>query len=146
MISERDNARVKAWVAAHPERSRAIKKAWRERNPDAWKKEPARSAPRILSDEQKAAAIARAAAWRKANPEKYAELSYLRKRRMLQAQPAWVDKEALRDVYLEARYFQMHVDHIIPLKGKNVSGLHVPTNLQLLYPEENRKKGTHHAD
>ena len=145
-VSEKDKARTKAWAKAHPERSREIKRAWRARNPDAWKTEPGRANRKPLSSKQRNEAIARSAAWRAANPEKYAELCYLRKRRMQQARPAWVDCRELRDIYLEARYFQMDVDHIVPLVNKNVCGLHVPWNLQLLYHAENKAKGNRHAD
>jgi len=79
----------------------------------------------------------------KNNRDKYN--SYLAKYRAnkLQAAPKWLsDKqlEDIKDIYKEARKLGLEVDHIIPLQGSNVCGLHVPWNLQLLSRQENASK------
>lgn len=63
-----------------------------------------------------------------------------------QQTPKWADKEKIRQFYILARKLTKetgipyHVDHIIPLKGKNVCGLHIETNLQVIPAIENIKK------
>lgn len=59
----------------------------------------------------------------------------------LNAIPAWADLTAIERLYVEAAIAGMHVDHIYPLRGKNVCGLHVVNNLQILSQLENLKKG-----
>lgn len=53
------------------------------------------------------------------------------------ATPKWVDTDALFAVYAEARRRRRSgedvvVDHIVPIRGKGICGLHVPWNLQII--------------
>jgi 5-methylcytosine-specific restriction endonuclease McrA len=59
--------------------------------------------------------------------------------------PTWANLEAIKEIYRVARESGMVVDHIIPLRGRLVSGLHVEGNLQLLSQKENDKKGNKYA-
>lgn len=54
--------------------------------------------------------------------------------------PKWADLKAIEKFYKNCPWGH-HVDHIVPLRGKNVSGLHVLENLQYLPARENSKKG-----
>lgn len=54
--------------------------------------------------------------------------------------PPWADRKAIQDFY-RACPDGMVVDHIIPLQGDLVCGLHVLENLQYLTPLENAVKG-----
>lgn len=65
----------------------------------------------------------------------------LRMQRIKQATPPWADKAAIRKIYVKARELGLTVDHIYPLRGKTVSGLHVENNLQLLTQVDNDSKG-----
>lgn len=103
--------------------------------------------------------------WRKNNPDKVRHLarlyrmvnadrcrSHTAKYRAskLQATPLWLDDGHIQEVldfYTAAKMFQVYtgvdyqVDHIVPLKGETVCGLHVPWNLQILPSFENQSKG-----
>lgn len=59
----------------------------------------------------------------------------------LNAIPSWADLPAIERLYAEAAACSMHVDHIYPLQGETVCGLHVANNLRLLSPLENLRKG-----
>ena len=64
----------------------------------------------------------------------------------LERTPSWANDQLIAAYYKEAKRLeeltgiQFHVDHIIPLQGELVSGLHVETNLQLLPAQENMGK------
>jgi len=75
-------------------------------------------------------------------PDKIARV-ILRKRRKEQSIPSWADEKAIISFYKNCPK-GYHVDHIVPLKGKYVCGLHVLNNLQYLTIEENLSKSNYH--
>lgn len=117
IASRRDhhNAKGRRWREANPEKARAMTERWRIENPGLAK-----------------AATAR---WRKA---------------LVQATPTWADQKKIAEFYETADGLSMltgewyHVDHIVPLQGKTVRGLHCEANLQVLPEVENIRKGNRH--
>lgn len=71
-----------------------------------------------------------------------------RHKRLRQSMPAWVTRASLRTIFEMAIRLTSetgvmhHVDHIIPLRGKLVSGLTVPANLRVITASENCKKNS----
>ena len=89
--------------------------------------------------------------WSKNNPEKRNALSAKRRAVKLQRTPAWTEtckwqKFWLKEHYRTAKVLEektgvkYHVDHIIPLQGELVSGLHIAENLQVIPAVENLSK------
>jgi hypothetical protein len=70
----------------------------------------------------------------------YKEKAARRRAKKLERTPKWADLDKIKQIYDECPP-GFHVDHIIPLQGKLVSGLHTPENLQYLSKEENLAKG-----
>lgn len=67
-----------------------------------------------------------------------------------EAIPRWASLENIDEIYevaarlSSATGIKYHVDHVVPLRGKTVCGLHCEANLQLLTHSENSSKGNRH--
>lgn len=69
----------------------------------------------------------------------YTALQAARRAAQYRATPAWADKEHILKIYEDCPV-GYEVDHIVPLLGENVCGLHVSWNLQIIPKIDNRRK------
>jgi hypothetical protein len=94
-------------------------------------------------------------AWKEANKTQVLADNKVRRRKHRDATPPWLtrkQKSEIRQLYQIAITMtqttgeQYVVDHIVPLRGEEVCGLHVPWNLRVITQEENLKKSNKHVD
>ena len=128
----------------NPEAVKAAQDKYRKNNPDAVKASQANW--RRNNPEASKASYTN---WANRNKEAINAKTARRRAAKKGATPHWlteVQLQEIKDFYSLARdcYLvtgeEYHVDHIIPLKGKDICGLHVPWNLQVLPRDINRKK------
>ncbi|WP_347220237.1 HNH endonuclease signature motif containing protein [Chryseobacterium sp.] len=100
----------------------------------------ASSRKRYATDEGAEVARNASRAWQKRFPEKNCAKVVKRAADKLQRTPKWFEEDKVRAFYCN-KPEGLQVDHIIPLKGKLVSGLHCLANLQYLTPFANKSKG-----
>lgn len=136
-VANRDKFREanRAWVAAHPEKQREYQRKYFRENP-----ETCRESGRKYRDANRDKWREKNRKYDAANPHRKVARTAARRARKIQATPKWADLKAIDAIYAEARRLGLSVDHIVPLRGKNVCGLHVPWNLQLLPLIENTRK------
>ena len=121
------NARARKWRADNPEVATAVMR-------------------RSEARRDRAKANARKREWYKRESSRVLTKNAEYRARKLNATPPYADQDAISFVYHAAQVIKdtygtdWHVDHIVPLQGENVCGLHVANNLQLLTPSQNLSK------
>jgi 5-methylcytosine-specific restriction endonuclease McrA len=147
-----------------------VKEDWavdNERRKGKPKTEAAIAAGRRYYEKNREAVIARASARpaeeKRRNRAEYKDRNVdvvradtsVRKRRHREATPSWLTKDErlqMRNLYVQARKMteltreRYVVDHIVPLRGDSVCGLHVPWNLRVITQDENLKKSNKLVD
>ena len=113
----------------NPDRQRQNLRDWRERNRERYR-----------NNEYE---------WRVKNSISVYARNKERTERQKLATPIWADVEKIVAIYCEARRLtadtgiKWHVDHLIPLCGELVSGLHIHSNLRVIPATENLRKNNH---
>lgn len=154
--AERLHVERLAHYAANKEQIASEVAARKARNPEVY-----RATQRRHFERNREAKIAKLKEWGQKNPERLAKAqqrwndanrdilaSYSAKWRKCCriATPPWADFDLIRAFYTEAKRLEVltgikhEVDHIIPIRGRGVCGLHVHTNLRVIPKIENSRK------
>lgn len=151
-VMQRAKDNKEAYNAKHAE--------WRSKNRE---KVAERNKNWAIKNQERHAAIKRRASlkYRLTHPDKMVEarkvnyitlVAHMRKRQAakLQRTPKWFsddDRKSIEAKYAMAKWLSevvgvpYHVDHILPLRGKLVSGLHIADNTCVITANENLSKG-----
>jgi len=135
------NLKLKAWRDSNKDLRKAILKRYREKNKVKLK----------LVDTLRREDVNRYSKdYRLRHPDRHCARQSLRRANKIKATPPWLtadQKKEIADFYWLAKDLEKvscekyHVDHIVPLNGEDVCGLHVPWNLQILPSDLNLSKG-----
>lgn len=127
--------------------SRSLKNEWAKENKDKVKSYDTQW--QVANKDKKAIHYK---TWQQNNKPDVNTYNSYRRAAKLKATPSWANEERIKYFYTLAKFFtdlsggyvKHHVDHIVPLRGKNVCGLHVENNLQVLMTQDNLKKRNLH--
>ena len=131
---------LRKWTEENKERRKEYSKQYHIKN-----KEKINERARKWVEENPDRQRERTARYHAENPEKATFRSRKRRDGLANRRPCWADEEAIKAIYKQAADFRaagidVEVDHIYPLQGEFVSGLHCAENLQIIPARENRSK------
>jgi hypothetical protein len=145
-----------AWRKVNPGRQREYVKRWREKNQtwylDYRSKPEVKERLREASRRWYAKNPNRRGEWAKKNPERRRAIQGRRYAKKKLVAVAWADQKKIDAIYAEAERLTRdtgiphEVDHIYPIQGRTVTGLHHEDNLRVVTRRENRSKGNKFPD